>query len=196
MLTRVDKPALLKRLFELGSAFSGQIISFTKILGQLQDKGNTTTLSHYIKLLSDSGLLGCIEKFSGSILREKGSIPKFQVYNNALLSCQIDDSFNVLRSNPKIWGRMVESAVGAHLMNYSLSERYSVFYWRERNEEVDFIIQQNSKSIALEVKSGQRGENKGISTFSGLYHPLKVIIVGTNGISIEEFLRMNPNDLF
>ena len=91
---------------------------------------------------------------------------------------------------------MVESAVGAHLMNYSLSERYSVFYWRERNEEVDFIIQQNSKSIALEVKSGRRGENKGISTFSGLYHPLKVIIVGTNGISIEEFLRMNPNDLF
>ncbi len=196
MLTRVDKPALLKRLFELGSAYSGQILSFTKILGELQDKGNTTTLSHYIKLLSDSGLLGGIEKFAGNIIREKGSIPKFQVYNNALLNCQMDDSFNIVKSNPKIWGRIVESAIGSHLLNQSMAERYSLFYWRERNVEVDFILRKNSKIVALEVKSGRRGENKGISAFSGLYHPLKAIIVGTTGISFEEFLRMNPNDLF
>ena len=196
MLTRVDKPALLKRLFELGSAYSGQIVSFTKILGELQDKGNTTTLSYYLKLLSDSGLLGSMEKYAGSLLREKGSIPKFQVFNNALLTSQTGDSFNVVKSNPKIWGRLVESAIGAHLINQSIAERYSVFYWRERNEEVDFIIQQDSRVIALEVKSGRRGENKGISTFSKLYHPHKVLIVGTNGITIEEFLRMYPSELF
>ncbi|MEI6142391.1 MAG: AAA family ATPase [Mariniphaga sp.] len=196
MLTRVDKPALLKRLFELGSAYSGQIVSFTKILGKLQDKGNTTTLSYYLKLLSDSGLLGGIEKYAGSLIREKGSIPKFQVFNNALLNSQTGDSFDVVKSNPKTWGRLVESAIGSHLINQSITERYSVFYWRERNEEVDFVIQQNSNVIALEVKSGRRGENKGLSTFSGLYHPLKALIVGTNGISIEEFLRMNSKDLF
>ncbi len=196
MLTRVDKPALLKRLFELGSAYSGQIVSFTKILGELQDKGNTTTLSYYLKLLSDSGLLGGIEKYAGSLIREKGSIPKFQVLNNALLNCQTSESFNLVNSNPKIWGRLVESAIGAHLINQSITERYAVFYWRERNEEVDFIIQQYSKVIALEVKSGRRGENKGLASFSKIYHPHKALIVGTNGISIEEFLRMNPIDLF
>ena len=196
MLTRVDKPALLKRLFELGSACSGQIVSFTKILGELQDKGNTTTLSHYLKLLSDSGLLGGIEKYAGSLIREKGSIPKFQVFNNAVLSSQTGDFFNSVISNPKICGRLVESAVGSHLINRSITERYSVFYWRERNEEVDFIIRQDSKVVAIEVKSGRRGENKGISSFSKRYHPLKSLIVGTNGISIEEFLRMNPIDLF
>ena len=196
MLTRVDKPALLKRLFELGSAYSGQIVSFTKILGELQDKGNTTTLSYYLKLLSDCGLLGGIEKYAGSLIREKGSIPKFQVFNNALLNSQTGDSFDVVKSNPKIWGRLVESAIGSHLINQSITERYSIFYWRERNEEVDFVIQQNSNVIALEVKSGRRGENKGLAAFSGLYHPQIALIVGTNGISIEEFLRMNPKDLF
>jgi predicted AAA+ superfamily ATPase len=196
MLTRVDKPALLKRLFELGSAYSGQIVSYTKILGELQDKGNTTTLSYYLKLLSDSGLLGGIEKYAGSLIREKGSIPKFQVFNNALMNSQTGDSFNFVKSNPKIWGRLVESAIGSHLINQSITERYSVFYWRERNEEVDFIIRQDTRVIALEVKSGRRGENKGIATFSELYRPLKALIVGTNGISVEEFLRMNPKDLF
>lgn len=196
MLTRVDKPALLKRLFELGSAYSGQILSFTKILGELQDKGNTTTLSHYLKLLSDSGLLGGIEKYAGSLIREKGSIPKFQVFNNALLSSQSSESFNVVKSNPKIWGRFVESAVGSHLINNSITERYNLFYWRERNEEVDFIIQRNNTIVALEVKSGRRGENRGLASYSNLYQPQKALIIGTNGISIEEFLRINPKDLF
>lgn len=196
MLTRVDKPALLKRLFELGSAYSGQILSYTKILGELQDAGNTTTLSHYLKLLFDSGLLGGIEKFAGNVFRRKGSIPKFQVFNNALLSAQTAESFDNLITDPKKWGRLVESAIGSHLINNSITERYKVFYWRERNEEVDFVIQRNNKIVALEVKSGRRGESKGISTFSGLYHPHKSLIVGTNGISIEEFLRMNPKDLF
>lgn len=196
MLTRVDKPSLLKRLFELGSVYSGQILSFTKILGELQDAGNTTTLSHYLKLLYDSGLLGGIEKFAGNVVRRKGSIPKFQVFNNALLSAQVGESFDNLITDPKKWGRLVESAIGSHLVNNSITERYNLYYWRERNEEVDFILERNNKIVAIEVKSGRRGETKGITTFSKMYHPKKALIVGTNGISLEEFLRMNPIDLF
>ena len=196
MLTRVDKPALLKRLFELGSLYSGQILSFTKILGELQDAGNTTTLSHYLKLLYDSGLLGGIEKFAGNVVRRKGSIPKFQVFNNALFSAQTGESFDNMIIDPKKWGRLVESVIGSHLINNSISERYNLYYWRERNEEVDFVIQCNNKIVALEVKSGRRGESRGIATFSGLYHPHKSLIIGKNGIGIEEFLKMNPVDLF
>ncbi len=196
MLTRVDKPALLKRLFELGSLYSGQILSFTKVLGELQDAGNTTTLSHYLKLLYDSGLLGGIEKFSGNVVRRKGSIPKFQVFNNALLSAQTGESFDNLITDPKKWGRLAESAIGSHLINNSITERYNLYYWRERNDEVDFILERNNNLVAIEVKSGRRGESKGIGVFSNLFHPEKALIVGTNGINLEEFLRMNPNDLF
>jgi predicted AAA+ superfamily ATPase len=196
MLTRVDKPALLKRLFELGSSYSGQILSFTKILGELQDAGNTTTLSHYLKLLFDSGLLGGLEKYAGNVFRRKGSIPKFQVFNNALLSVQTGDSFDNVMIDPKKWGRLVESAIGSHLINNSITERYKLYYWRERNDEVDFIIERNNRLVALEVKSGRRGENKGITAFSNLFHPKKALIIGTNGISIDEFLRINPVNLF
>jgi len=196
MLTRVDKPALLKRLFELGSLYSGQILSFTKILGELQDAGNTTTLSHYLKLLFDSGLLGGIEKYAGNVFRRKGSIPKFQVFNNALLSAQTGDSFDNVMIDPKKWGRLVESAIGSHLINNSITERYKLYYWRERNNEVDFIIERNNRLVAIEVKSGRRAENKGITAFSNLFHPKKALIIGTNGISIDEFLRINPVNLF
>jgi hypothetical protein len=196
MMTRVDKPALLKRLFELGCNYSGQILSFTKVVGQLQDAGNTTTLSHYLKLLNDSGLLGGIEKYASDIVRKRGSIPKFQVYNNALLSAQIGETFHQAIHNSKLWGRLAESAVGAHLMNQSVTERFKVYYWRERNEEVDFILERNSKLIAIEVKTGRRGENKGIQVFSKMFQPQKAIMVGTSGISIEEFLRLNPAELF
>lgn len=196
MLTRVDKPALLKRLFELGSLYSGQILSFTKILGELQDAGNTTTLSHYLKLLYDSGLLGGIEKFAGNVVRSKGSIPKFQVFNNALLSAQTGESFDNVMTDTKKWGRLVESAIGSHLINNSISERYGLYYWRERNEEVDFILERNNNLVAIEVKSGRRGESRGIAKFSNMFHPKKALIVGINGISLEEFLGMNPNDLF
>lgn len=196
MMTRVDKPALLKRLFELGCNYSGQILSLTKVVGQLQEAGNTTTLTHYLKLLNDSGLLGGIEKYANDIIRKRGSIPKFQVYNNALLSAQVDETFKQAVHNPSVWGRFAESAVGAHLMNHSVSERFQVYYWRERNEEVDFILERNRKLIAIEVKTGRLGENKGIQVFSKMFQPQKAIMVGTSGISIEEFLRLNPVELF
>jgi predicted AAA+ superfamily ATPase len=196
MLTRVDKPALLKRLFELGTLYSGQILSYTKLMGQLQDAGNTTTLSHYLKLLSDAGLLGGIEKYAGNAVHKRSSSPKFQVFNNALLTALGNYTFTELITNAKEWGRLVESAIGSHLINYSVSEHYELYYWRESNLEVDFVIKRNGKLIGIEVKSGRRAENKGMSAFAKSYNPDKVLLVGTGGIGIAEFLRMNPKDLF
>lgn len=196
MLTRVDKPALLKRLFELGSLYSGQILSYTKIIGQLQDAGNTTTLANYLKLLSDCGLLGGLDKYAGDIIRKRGSSPKFQVYNNALITSQTNDTYEKAIINPELWGRLVESSVGTHLINNSISERYNLYYWREGNHEVDFILEKGDKVIGLEVKSGMKAENTGMGVFAEKFHPEKVLLVGTGGIPYEEFLKINPRELF
>lgn len=196
MLTRVDKPALLKRLFELGSLYSGQILSYTKLIGELQDAGNTTTLSHYLNLLSDCGLLGGLEKYAGNVIRKRSSSPKFQVYNNALLTSQDDKLFEDIIVNAKEWGRLVESAVGTHLINHSISERYNLYYWREGNEEVDFILERNGKVVALEVKSGQKADNTGMAVFAKKFNPSRVMLVGTGGIPYDEFLKINPKELF
>lgn len=196
MLTRVDKPTLLKRLFELGSLYSGQILSYTKLIGEMQDAGNTTTLSHYLDLLSDCGLLGGLEKYAGSVIRKRSSSPKFQVFNNALLTAQDDNNFSEIDSRPEEWGRLVESSIGTHLINHSVSSRFNLYYWREANKEVDFVIEKDGKVIALEVKNGRRGENSGMSAFAEKFHPEKVLLVGTGGIPHEEFLKIKPTELF
>ncbi len=196
MLTRVDKPALLRRLFEIGSIYSGQILSFSKIVGQLQDAGNTTTLANYLNLLSDCGLLGGLEKYAGSLIRKRSSSPKFQVYNNALLTSQSNQSFSDAVVDSKTWGRLVESSIGAHLLNHSISERFNLYYWRDGNDEVDFIIEKGDKIIGLEVKSGAKSDNLGMSVFNEKFHPSKVLLVGTDGIPYDEFLKINPKELF
>ncbi|MDR3119708.1 MAG: ATP-binding protein [Mediterranea sp.] len=196
MLTRVDKPALLKRLFELGCLYSSQILSYTKIIGQLQDAGNTTTLANYLKLLSDCGLLGGLDKYAGDIIRKRGSSPKFQVYNNALITAQSNETYEKTIINPELWGRLVESSVGTHLINHSISERYNLYYWRDGNYKVDFILEKGDKIIGLEVKSGMKVENKGMSIFAERFHPEKVLLVGTGGVPYDEFLKINPKELF
>lgn len=196
MLTRVDKPALLKRLFELGCLYSGQILSYTKIIGQLQDAGNTTTLANYLKLLSDCGLLGGLDKYAGDIIRKRGSSPKFQVHNNALITSQGNDSYEKAIINPELWGRLVESSVGTHLINHSISEKYNLYYWREGNNEVDFVLEKGDKVIGLEVKSGMKADNAGMGIFAEKFLPEKVLLVGTGGIPYDEFLKINPKELF
>ena len=196
MLTRVDKPALLKRLFELGCVYSGQILSFTKITGQLQDAGNTTTLANYLRLLSDCGLLAGLEKYAGDVIRKRSSSPKFQIYNSALLTSQGNETYSDTIENPQMWGRLVESSVGAHLLNHSISERYNLHYWREGNNEVDFILEKGDKVIGLEVKSGASTENTGMKIFNEKFLPNKMLLVGSGGIPYNEFLRINPKELF
>lgn len=196
MLTRVDKPALLKRLFELGCIYSGQILSLTKIMGQLQDAGNTSTLANYLQLLDTAGLLHGIEKYSESEQRQKSSSPKFQVHNTALISALVPDSFSEIISQPQKWGRWVESAIGAHLLNHALTEGYELYYWRDRSGEVDFIMKHKGKLIGLEVKSGEIKNVSGIKAFKNIYKDAKFILIGKNGIPWEDFLMIDPIELF
>ena len=196
LLNRINKPALLRQLFELGCLYSGQILSLTKILGQLQDAGNTTTLSHYLELLDTAGLLKGIEKIYAEKFRQKSSSPKFQVYNTALISSRLSENFETFRANPEKWGRMAESAVGAHLINLAKTSGYKVYYWRHRNFEVDFVLEMNGKLIGLEIKSGKIQKAKGISAFRERFKPDKILLVGDSGLSFRELLSLNPGELF
>ncbi|MFH1194872.1 MAG: ATP-binding protein [bacterium] len=196
-LTRVDKPALLRQLFHYGIEYSGQIVSYQKIVGQLQDAGNTTTLAHYLKLLSGAGILTGLEKYSGSQIRRRASSPKFLVLNNALISSQLELSFDQAVEKKDYWGRLVESTVGAHLFNEALGTKYSILYWREGAKEVDFVIQYGSKIVAIEVKSGKKGDTlPGLESFCKKYNPSKKLLVGEKGIPVEEFLLIPISEWF
>lgn len=196
MLTRVDKPALLRRLFELGCNFSGQILSYTKMLGQLQDAGNTVTLAHYLNLLGTAGLLSGIEKYSGSKVKQRSSSPKFLVHNTALISSKQQENFEQIRPKPDLWGRFVESAVGAHLINFSVTGGFSLFYWRQGNYEVDFILEKRGKVIALEIKSGTSSKAAGMEKFKQIFSPYKLLLIGEKGLPWQDFLKIDPEELF
>lgn len=197
MLTRVDKPALMKRLFEIGSLYSGQVLSFTKVMGQLADAGNTTTLANYLELLNEAGLLSGIEKYSPNLVRKRSSSPKFMVHNTAIMSGLSNESYDTLLVDPKSWGRWVESAVGAHLINQAFkNKKLKIYYWREGNDEVDFVVEFKKRIIALEVKTSKVGSLTGMNAFSKSFHPEKSLVVGTGGIPWEEFLQLDVLDLF
>lgn len=194
--TNVYKPALLKRLFELGCSYSGELLSLTKMMGQLQDRGNVTTLANYIQVLDECHLLAGLQKYSGDTARRYASVPKYQVYNSALMNAYSTTDFHEQRLDLEKWGRLVESAVGSHLLNYADKLNYMVYYWREKNNEVDFIVERNRKVWAIEVKSGKRGMNKGLGLFREAFNPYRAFIVGTDGIPVEDFLSANLDDFF
>lgn len=196
MLTKIDKPALLRRLFEIGCFYSTKLISLNKIQGELQEKGNITTLSNYLHLLSDAGLLTGLEKYTKNEIRKRASVPKFQVYNNALLIQMLNISLRTAQANHKLWGQIVESAVGAHLLNYSFTENYKLYYWNENYDEVDFVLEKDGLTIALEVKSGKSSKNKGLPVFARKYSPEHSFTIGTDGISFDDFFTMNPGRFF
>lgn len=192
LLTRVDKPALLRRLFELGCRYSAQILSYTKMLGQLQDAGNTTTLAHYLDLLGGAGLLTGLPKYSGQAVRQRGSSPKLQVLNTALMTSQSGVAFEVLNSEPEFRGRLVESVVGAHLANSAVTGEYEVYYWRQGNQEVDFVVRAGETVTAIEVKSGRsRDLQPGLEAFAASFRPIRQLLVGGDGIPLDQFL-LNP----
>lgn len=184
----IYKPALMKQLFELGCAYSGEELSLNKMLGQLQDAGNVTTLASYLTTLDESRLLCRLNKYASDNARKYNSVPKLMVYNTALFSVQSGMSFSKAYTTPKSWGRWVESAVGAHLLNQADEYDYKLYYWREREDEVDFIIEYDKKCIAIEVKSGRRTTNNGLALFRERFHPVHSFVVGSGGIPIDEFL--------
>lgn len=197
MLTRVDKPALMKRLFEIGSLYSGQVLSFTKVMGQLADAGNTTTLANYLELLNEAGLLSGLEKYSPNLVRKRSSSPKFMVHNTAIMSGLSNETMETLQADHKAWGRWVESAVGAHLVNQAFKDKkLSIYYWREGNDEVDFVVEYKKRIIALEVKTSKVGALSGMNAFVKNYHPEKSFVIGTDGIPWEEFLQMDILSLY
>jgi predicted AAA+ superfamily ATPase len=187
--TRVDKPAMLRRLFELGCQYSGQILSYTKMLGQLQDAGNATTLAHYLDLLAGVGMVRGLQKFAGEVVRQRGSSPKLQVFNTALMSAQSAYSFKEAKTDREYWGHLVESAVGAHLVNAAAAGEIETFYWRERNSEVDFVVRNRQVLSAVEVKSGRASAARsGLDMFSEAFKPQRKLLVGADGVAIESFL--------
>ncbi|WP_028298809.1 ATP-binding protein [Olivibacter sitiensis] len=196
MLTRVDKPALMKRLFELGCLYSGQVLSYTKIMGQLLDAGNTTTLAHYLQLLNTAGLLSGLEKFDHKVIRKRSSSPKFQVHNTALMSAQRAERFGEVHSQLALWGRIVESAIGAYLINASYPDGFGLYYWREGNYEMDFVLEHRGKVIGIEVKSGTTMLKSSTTEFGKRVAPDKILLVGQGGIPWQEFLTIEPKSLF
>ncbi|HZL05539.1 MAG TPA: ATP-binding protein [Coriobacteriia bacterium] len=189
LLTRVDKPALLRRLFDLSCRYSGQVLSYTKMLGQLQDAGNTTTLAHYLDLLAAAGMVRGLQKFAGQTVRQRGSSPKLQVMNTALMSATAGLTPADARADRDHMGRLVESAVGAHLANAAARGVCEVFYWRDRNREVDFVVRAGRALVAIEVKSGRRTDTlPGMAAFAEAFHPTRTLLVGADGIPVEEFL--------
>jgi uncharacterized protein len=189
LLARVDKPALLRRLFFLCCESSGQILSYQKMVGQLQDVGNTTTLAHYLDLLHGAGLVTGLPKFSPNRPRLRASSPKIQVLNNALMTAPLQITREEMRKEPAVWGRLVESAVGAHIANSAQDCGTSVSYWREGAVEVDYVLQFGKAVTAIEVKSGLKKQAlPGMSAFLDAYPKARLIKVGEGGVPLEEFL--------
>lgn len=191
----IYKPILMRQLFDLGCMYSGKELSLNKMLGQLQDAGNVTTLAGYLNTLGEGHLLCGLQKYAQDEARKYNSVPKLMVYNTALLTAQTNTTFHKTYTTPALWGRWVESAVGAYLLNQADEYDYKLYYWRESNDEVDFVIEYSGQHIAIEVKSGRRGANEGLKTFTNKFHPQQSFVVGTDGVPIEEFLTWNMENL-
>lgn len=197
LMTQINKPALLRQLFQLGCCYSGQVLSYVKLIGQLQDAGNTTTLAHYLELLSGAGLVAGLQKYAAQKVRQKGSSPKFAVFNTALMTAQIAKTFTEAKKDGDHWGRLTESAVGAHLLNSIRGTSIQLFYWREGDAEVDFVLQQGDALIAIEVKSSDKTfQRSAIDSFTEQFHPKKILLIGDKGINLQKFFETPLQELF
>src|SRR6202034_2025574 len=190
LLSRVDKPALLRRLFDLACRYSGQILSYTKMLGQLQHAGNTTPLAHYLDLLAGAGRVCGFQKYAGDAARSRGSSPKLQVLNTALKTVTAGLSPQEALADREFRGRLIESAVAAHLANAAAAGECELYYWRDRGQEVDFVVKAHSRLTAIEVKSGRAPQaHAGSAASAAAFKAERTILVGGDGISVEEFLN-------
>ena len=195
-LQTIAKPALLRHLFMLSVVHPAQILSYNKMLGQLQDAGNTTTLAHYLKLLEAAFIISGLELFKGGMRQKRGSSPKLIIRNNGLINAITGDSFEHCRQDYSRWGRLVENAVGAHLLNHLTDLFHAVYYWRYRGLEVDFVVRTPKQLWGIEVKSGTGKNPKGIGEFLKHYPKARTLTVGSGGMPLEEFFRIDPKDLF
>ena len=186
----VQKPALLRQLFMLAVRTPAQVLSFNKMLGQLQDAGNTVTLAHYLNLLSSAFLVSGLDRWSGGALRSRASSPKLVVWNNAILNALSGLTFSETRRRTDWWGRLVENAVGGHLLNHGLSR--STFYWQEAHAEIDYVVESGRHLTAIEVKSGRKFDSHSAEVFRRRVPRANLVTVGTGGIPLEEFFSTEP----
>jgi predicted AAA+ superfamily ATPase len=194
-LQTVAKPALLRHLFVLSASFPAQILAYNKMLGQLQDAGNTTTLAHYLRLLETAFLVSGLELFSRGQQRKRGSSPKLVLWNQALINALAPRTFEQARMDAGWWGRLVENAVGAHLLNHLPVPEWGVTYWRRANAEVDYVVERGRTVWGLEVKSGRPRPTPGLAAFRLAYPRAHTLIIGSEGIPLEEFLGSGPGPL-
>lgn len=196
LMSPVQKPALLRRVFDLACRYSGQELSYQKMLGQLDDAGNTTTLAHYLQLLEGAGMVCGLQKFAGQTVRQRGSSPKLQVFNTALMGAIATTegfAFDRLRATPDLWGRITESAVGAELLARHLehsSLQPFIHYWRDGSNEVDYVLRNQGELFAFEVKSGANpGNVKGLDAFRRLYPACRPQVLGTGGLPLQAWFE-------
>ena len=189
MMEEVRKPALLRSLFMMGSAYSAQELSYTKMLGQLNDAGNTVTLAHYLDLLSKACILTGLQNYSGNKIRIRKSSPRFMVFDTSLMTYVEGADRQTLLSNTVRRGHLTESAIGAYLLARAKTDGFEVFWWRDRDKEVDFIIKKGSKLTAIEVKSGRIRNTGGSLDFKRLYPDALCLTVGSINLSLNDFLE-------
>ena len=193
-LEKISKPELLRRMFTFGCAYSAKILSYQKMLGQLQDAGNATTLAHYLHLLGEAGLVIGLEKFYEEQVRIKASSPKLSACNNALVTAMSPYSFDELRNDHERWGRLTESAVGAHLLASARKDEIEVMYWNVGAKEVDYVLRRGDRLAAIEVKSQQADDISGMKEFKSKYPRARPYLIGGQGMPLDQFFTMSAKD--
>ena len=192
-MERVRKPALMRALFELGAQHSAQEISYRKLLGQLDDKGNTETIKNYLDLLAGAGMISGLQKFDAKQIKSKLSSPRLLVHDPSLMYATWRNASDLMK-DPSQRGHLVETAVGASLIAWGQKEGFDVYWWRDGSQEVDYVIQRGADIIAIEVKSG-RVKPTGIAEFCRRNPSAQPLVVGSRNLSVERFL-MHERPLF
>lgn len=186
----VTKPALMSSLFTLGCSYSAQEVSLRKLMGQLDDAGNATTIATYLQMLSDAGLLTGIQKYDLAGVRRKASSPRLAVHDTGLMVANQGPTRNLLLQDPVLKGHLVESAIGAYLLRRSRSEHFDVWWWRDKNGlEVDFVLTNGQAITGIEVKSGKVRSLAGLDAFCAATTGVHRIVIGGAQVTVEDFLR-------
>jgi hypothetical protein len=188
-LENIKKLALMKALFELGAQYSAQELSYRKILGQLDDKGNTDVIKNYLDLLAGAGMMSGLQKFDNKSIKTYASSPRLLVHDPSLMTASWKGKGQLLEDS-SLRGHLVETAVGAYLLARSHTEGFEVFWWRDGDAEVDFVVKVGESVTAIEVKSG-RVKKSGILAFCEKFPGTQPLVVGDRNTSVEDFLRGN-----
>lgn len=193
-LAQVAKPALLRRLLMAATAAPAEVVSLTKLLGQLQDAGNVVTLAHYLELLGSSFVVSGLQRWSPERARLRASPPKLVFWSNTFVTASAAEGFREARARPERWGRLVENAVGAQLLVAARQHGFELWYWRHGNDEVDYVVEQGRRVWAIEVKSGRPRAASGLAAFTRRYPAARAVVVGSGGLALDDFFGGSPRE--